>query len=248
MLQAILIDDEPRNNRILKKMLEQFCSRVQVLGEATGAAEAQALLRTASPDIVFLDIQMPGQDGFALLDHFPGATFEVIFVTAFDNYALKAIRYCALDYLVKPVNIEALQKAVQRAEEKMNMKNTRIQIETLLANLQKPAALQKLALPSKGGLVFITVSDIQRLESSKGYTYFYLRNGQKLLSSRNMKEYEDLLPTDIFFRVHHAHLVNLDCIKKYHRGRGGYLEMEDGASVEVAARRKDAFLQRLHAG
>jgi two-component system, LytTR family, response regulator len=248
MLQAILIDDEPKNNRILKKMLEQFCPQVQVTGQANNSAAAKELLLHAKPDLVFLDIQMPGQDGFALLDGFPGASFEIIFVTAFDNYALKAIKYCTLDYLLKPVNIAALQLAVKRAGEKQKMKNTSMQIEQLLVNLQKPAAMQKLALPSKEGLVFITVSDILRLESSKGYTYFHLRNGQKLLTSKNMKEYEDLLPADMFFRVHHTHLVNLNCIKKYHRGRGGYLEMEDGTAVELATRRKEAFLQRLHTG
>jgi two-component system, LytTR family, response regulator len=248
MLQAILIDDEPKNNRILKGMLEQFCPQVQVIGQASNVATAMPLLQQHAPDLIFLDIRMPGQDGFALLDALPAATFDVIFVTAFDHYALKAIRYCALDYLLKPINITILQQAVKRAEAKQQLKNTRVQLEHLLANLQKPAAQQKLALPSKEGLQFITVSDILRLESNKGYTFFHLRNGHKILSARNISEYEALLPMDIFFRAHHSHLVNLHGIKKYHRGRGGYLEMEDGSTVELAIRRKEAFLQRFKAG
>lgn len=248
MLQAILIDDEPKNNRILKGMLEQFCPQVQVVGQANNTAAAQLLLQQVVPDLVFLDIQMPGEDGFALLDTFPSAAFDIIFVTAFDNYALKAIRYCALDYLLKPLNIAALQAAVKRAEEKQQLKKTHVQIEHLMANLQKPAAQQKLALPSKEGLVFITVSDIVRLESNKGYTFIYLQNGQKVLSARNIAEYEALLPMEMFFRAHHAHLINLNRVKKYHRGRGGYLEMEDGSTVELAIRRKEAFLQRFQVG
>jgi two-component system, LytTR family, response regulator len=170
----------------------------------------------------------------------------VIFITAFDEYSLKAIKYSALDYLLKPVNIEELKVAVLKAEERIAARNTDSRIENLLYNLRKPQPdLQKIALPSKEGYIFILLTDIIRCESKTGYTTFYVDGMDKIVSSRNIKEYEPLLPTEIFFRIHNSHIINLNHVKKYHRGRGGYIEMDDGAMIEVATRRKDEFLARF---
>jgi two-component system LytT family response regulator len=246
MIRTVLIDDEPKNNRVLRMMLEEFCPEVTIVGEADNATDGVTLIREMKPELVFLDIEMPHGNGFDLLDQLKPVRFEVIFITAFNEYSLKAIKYSALDYLLKPVNIEELKIAVQKAAEKVAARNTDSRIENLLYNLRKPQSdLQKIALPSKEGYIFILLTDIIRCESKTGYTTFYVDGMDKIVSSRNIKEYEPLLPTDIFFRIHNSHIINLNHVKKYHRGRGGYIEMDDGAMIEVATRRKDEFLARF---
>jgi two-component system LytT family response regulator len=246
MIRTVLIDDEPKNNRVLKMMLEEFCPEVTIIGQADNAPDGITLIRELRPDLVFLDIEMPHGNGFDLLDQLKPIRFEVVFITAFNEYSLKAIKYSALDYLLKPVNIEELKQAVQKAVDRMANRNTNERIENLLYNLRKPQQdLQKIALPSKEGYIFILLADIIRCESKTGYTTFYVDGIEKIISSRNIKEYEPLLPTDIFFRIHNSHIINLNHVKKYHRGRGGYIEMDDGALIEVATRRKDEFLARF---
>ncbi len=246
MIRALLIDDEPKNNRILKLMLEEFCPQVEVEGQADNAEEGVKLIQDTEPDLVFLDIEMPYGSGFDLLDKLKPVSFEIIFITAFNNYSLKAIKYSALDYLLKPVNIDELIAAVGKASEKVATRNTNARIENLLYNLKRPQqGLQKIALPSKEGYVFVSITDIIRCESKGGYTTFFIKDMEKIVSSKNIKEYEPLLTDDTFFRIHNSHIVNLNHVKKYHRGRGGYLEMEDGALIEVATRRKDELMARF---
>lgn len=246
MIRAVLIDDEPKNNRILNMMLGEFCPNVSVEGQADNLTDAVSLILEVKPDLVFLDIEMPNGSGFDLLDQLKPAHFDVVFITAFNDYSLKAIKYSALDYLLKPVNIEELQVAVSKAAERVAARTVNTRIENLLYNLKKPQAdLQKLALPSQEGYVFVMLTDIIRCESKSGYTTFYMKDDAKLLSSRNIKEYESMLPADIFFRIHNSHIVNLNFIRRYHRGRGGLLEMEDGALIEVATRRKEELLARF---
>jgi two-component system, LytTR family, response regulator len=170
---------------------------------------------------------MPYGNAFDLLDKLTPFSFEIIFITAFNEYALKAFRYSALDYLPKPVNIHELKIAVERAEKRVNSKNINSQLTNLLQNLHKKnEAVHKIALPSKEGLLLIAIEDIFRCEASGSYTYIYTRNEGKHISSKSNKEYDELLPDDIFFRVHHSHIVNLKEIKKYHCGKGGYVEMK----------------------
>lgn len=246
MIRAILIDDEPKNNRILKLMLEEFCPDVLIEGQADNAADGANLIKEVEPDLVFLDIEMPYGSGFDLLDQLKPVSFEIIFITAFNNYSLKAIKYSALDYLLKPVNIDELVAAVAKASEKVTSRHVNARIENLLYNLKRPqAGVQKIALPSKEGYVFVLLTDIIRCESKSGYTTFYVKDMEKIISSRSIKDYEPLLTNDIFFRIHNSHIVNLNCIKKYHRGRGGYIEMEDGTMIEVATRRKDELMARF---
>lgn len=246
MIRAILIDDEPKNNRILKLMLEEFCPGVLVAGQADNAEEGANLIRETGPDLVFLDIEMPFGSGFDLLDKLKPLNFEIIFITAFNNYSLKAIKYSALDYLLKPVNIDELIAAVAKASEKLSSRNINARIEHLLSDLKRQQqGVQKIALPSKEGYVFISLPDIIRCESKNSYTTFYVKGMEKIISSKNIKEYEPLLTDDIFFRIHNSHIVNLNHVKKYHRGRGGYIEMEDGTMLEVATRRKDELMAKF---
>ncbi|WP_118976633.1 LytR/AlgR family response regulator transcription factor [Taibaiella koreensis] len=245
MIKTILVDDEPSNSEVLARILEQYCPSVAVAGSCLDITDAARLIKELEPQLIFLDIQMPNGSGFDLLDKMRNKHIEVIFVSAYDNFLLQAIRYSALDYILKPVSVPELVAAVQRAEERLASKSVTRQLELLLSNIQQPAQAQKIAIPSNEGYVFISVADIIRLEAKGAYTEVFIVNGKSYLVSRNIKEYEQLLPVSMFSRVHHAHLVNLQFIKMYHRGRGGYIEMENGVAIEVSVRRKEAFLARF---
>jgi two-component system LytT family response regulator len=246
MINYILIDDEPKNIRLLKKMLGEFCPTAHFAGSATNSREGEDLILKARPELVFLDVLLSNENAFDFLDRLLPVNFEVIFVTAFDDYTLRAFRYAALDYLLKPVNIRELITAVDKAAEKIHLTNTNRQLHSLLANLRQPdAASHKLALPNMDSLNFISVDDIIRCQADGGYTVFFMKNGDKILSTKPIKEYEILLPPDTFLRIHHSHIVNLKYVKKYHKGRGGYIEMDGKVTIEVSVRRKQEFLGRF---
>jgi len=246
MINAVIIDDERGNIRVLKELLQEYCWNITILGEAGQADEAYTLIREVQPELVFLDVEMPYGNGFDLLDKLMPIDFEVIFVTAFNDYTLKAFRYSALDYLLKPVNLKELRGAVQKAGERLQMKRSNLQLNNLLSNLRQPdPAAIKLAIPGTESISFIRFDDIIRIQAEGGYSCFHMKDGQKLTSSKSIKEYEDILPVSLFIRVHNSHIVNLGCIRKYHRGRGGYVEMDDGQMIEVASRRKDKFLASI---
>jgi two-component system LytT family response regulator len=246
MIDYVLIDDEPKNVKILRGMLDEFCVNIQFAGAASGVEDGEALIRRAQPRLVFLDIQLSHENAFDLLDRLMPISFEVIFVTAYNEYALKAFRYSALDYLLKPVNIQELCTAVARATEHVRLRNVNRQMQTLLANLRTPEATSyKLAIPDADSLSFISVAEIIRCEASGGYTHFFMTNGEKLLSTKTIGEYEELLPPDVFMRIHSKHIINIQHIKKYNKGRGGFVEMEGSFMIEVSARRKAEFLSRF---
>jgi len=243
MINAIIVDDEPKNRRILKGLLQDFCPGVKITDEASNAEEAIKVLENNNPDLVFLDIEMPYGNAFDLLDKVKPVDFEIIFVTAFDEYTLKAFRYSALDYLLKPVNIDDLKTAVEKAISKVNLKNINQQLNNLLFNLNKGSdAPARIAIHTQDGLTFVSISEIIRCEAKGNYTYIYTTDLQKHVTTKNIKAYEDLLPSNIFFRIHHSHIINVGFVKKYHKGRGGVVEMSDGTMIEVATRRKNEFL------
>jgi len=246
MIKALIVDDEPKRIRILKNLLEEFCPQVEICGEAENTETAISLIEEQEPDLVFLDIEMPYGNAFDMLDKLMPVTFEIIFITAFDEYTLKAFKYSALDYLLKPVNIDELKEAVAKAETRLQHKNTNHQLQNLLYNLKRGnAALQKIALPFKDTLVFIPVNSIIRCEANGGYCNIFTNDGQKFLGTKTIKKYEEILPADLFYRIHNSHLINLNYVRKYLKGRGGFIEMDDGAVIEVASRRKDEFLARF---
>ncbi len=246
MINALIVDDEPKNIRILQGLLKESSPDVRIVGEAVSAETAMPLIAETRPDLVFLDIEMPHGNAFDLLDKIMPIDFEIIFITAFDAYTLKAFKYSALDYLLKPVSIDELKTAVQKAKERIRVKNINVQLQNLMFNINKPnSSLQKIALPNNEGLIFVQLSEIIRFEAKGGYTYVYSTDNQKYVSSRIIKEYEEILPADIFFRIQNSHIINLNFVKKYHKGRGGLIEMNDNAIIEVATRRKDEFLARF---
>lgn len=245
MTKSILVDDEQVNSDILSEILKQYCPSIELCGMADDIDKGEQLIQEIQPDLIFLDIQMNGGSGFDLLDRLQGKKIEVIFVTAYDNFLLKAIRYSALDYIMKPVNIPDLISAVKRAEERVFKQAVNGQLELLLANIKQPSPIQRIAIPYKDEYIFVPISDIIRMEAKGAYTEIFVSGKKSYLVSRNIKEYEDTLPHTAFCRIHHSHLINLEYIKTYHKGRGGYIEMLSGDTIEVSVRRKEDFLNRF---
>ncbi|SHG89851.1 LytR/AlgR family response regulator transcription factor [Flagellimonas flava] len=248
-IKAIIVDDEARHHETLGKMLGNFCPEIEILGNAQNVSEAVSLIMDKSPQIIFLDIEMPGGNGFTLFDHFEEPPFEVIFTTAHDLYAINAIKYAALDYLMKPINIRELQDAVARAAKVINKKGVTVsseKINVLKSNLKlEDQRFTKIALPSSDGIDFIEAEAIIRAEAERSYSNFYLQSGKKILVSKPLKEYEALLEQCNFFRVHKSHMINLTHLEKYVKGKGGYVIMKDGSHVDVSVRKKDDLLNRL---
>jgi len=246
MIKAVIVDDEPNNVIILEGMIKEFCPEVSITGKADNAQKAEALISETKPDLVFLDIEMPYGSGFDMLDRLRPVRFEVIFVTAFNEYALRAFRYSALDYLLKPININELQEAVGKAGKNIQLKNFDQRLDGFMQDMKKLSFdMSRIGLPGKNGIVFVQLSDVMRFEANRGYTRIYIKNQREIISSKNISEYEEILPGNKFYRVHHSHLINLSYVTGYQRGRGGFLEMEGGDVIEVAVRRKDELMVRL---
>lgn len=246
MIKTVLIDDEPNNINTLQQLLLRYCPIVEIAGTADSAKTGAELIAATQPDLVFLDIEMPYGNAFDLLNSVSPITFEIVFVTAFDNYAINAIKYSALDYLLKPVNIKDLQAAVQKAASKLDTKNIHKRIDTLFYNIYTPKnSFQRLALPTLDGLVFVNTEDCIRLEAKSNYTVIHFKNGSMVTISKTLKEFEDILSKEQFSRIHHSHIINHFFVKKYHRGRGGYIEMQDGTTIEVSIRKRDEFLAKF---
>jgi two-component system LytT family response regulator len=246
MIRTILVDDEIDSIRVLQRLLETYCPQVTIAGTAGGVNTALPLIREIKPDLVLLDIEMAQGNAFDLLNQLQPLDFQVIFVTAFDNYAIRAFKYSAVDYLLKPVDIDDLRKAIDRVHEKPKSQDVVQQMKILLENVgMLQLSQQKMAIPTITGLIFIPVQDILRFEANGNYTSIYLSNGEPIVATRTIKDYEEVLPEAIFCRIHNSHIINLSKIQKYQKGRGGSVIMEDGSIIEVASRRREEFLRRL---
>lgn len=248
MLKAIIVDDESRSIETLNSILQQFCAdEVIVVGTAASVDEAQQLIKNQQPQIVFLDIEMPHASGFDLLEKFPKPNFEVIFTTGFDRYAVTAIKFSALDYLLKPLNIDDVKEAIAKAKTRIENKNFHQDLEHLINNLRHPRDKNnKIPISVVNGFQFVPVNTIVYCEADDDYTYIHLTDNQKLTVSKNIKEFEDILANYDFFRIHHSYLVNRDYIKKYVKGEGGTILTEQGNELPVSRRRKQEFLEWLN--
>lgn len=244
MLKAIIIDDELKGRIALRQKIADYCPGVEVAGEAATAEEGIEVIRRLQPQIVFLDIEMPGMNGFEMLKAIDQQNFHLIFTTAYDQYALKAFRFAAFDYLLKPVDIEELRQAVSRVMQQ-SQHQTPQKIEALEENLRAGTMLTKIAVPSSNGLFFYNLSDIVCLEAQSNYTVIHFLSDPKLVASRTLKEFEELLPPDSFFRAHHSYIINLHYIKRYIRGDGGQIEMQNGKYIDLARRKKELFLSLI---
>jgi two-component system LytT family response regulator len=246
MIRTVLIDDETDSIRVLQKLLETYCPQVEVVGTAEGVETGLAIIQEVRPDLLFLDIEMTRGNAFDLLNQLRPLTFQVIFVTAFDNYAIRAFKYSVVDYLLKPVDIDELVNAISRVAERSKQRNIVDQMQLFLDNMGTYSlAQQKMAVPTLDGLIFINLKEVVRLEAKSNYTQINLENGEMLMATRTIKDYEDILPETLFCRIHNSHIINLQKIEKYHKGRGGYVVLEDGSEIEVAIRRRQEFLRRL---
>lgn len=246
MLTAIIIDDESSSRNALKQKLANYCPQVQVIAECEDGEEGIKNIEDKRPDIIFLDVEMPRMNGFTMLQQLRNRNFELVFITAYDHYAIKAIRFSALDYLVKPVEVEDLKVAVQKAEEKRKQFAGNERLELLLQNLvSEKREQQRIAIPSMDGLQFINLSDIIYLEAQSNYTLFYLQNASKLTVSKTLKDFEELLPPGVFIRIHHSYIINKTAVDKYIKGEGGQVVMHNGAVLDVARRKKEEFMKAI---
>lgn len=248
MIKAVIVDDEPNCCEILATLLERYCPQVKVADICYSGEMAIASIIDVNPDIVFLDIEMPNMNGFELLEKLQSVNFKLIFTTSYDQYAIKAIRFSALDYLLKPIDREELQNAVKKAMQSLERPMPQ-QFEVLLQKINKTGnGNQKIALPTMEGLQLIAIDSIISCASERNYTTLYLKEKKKMMISRPLKEMEELLEDYSFLRVHHSYLVNLKEISKYIRGEGGYLIMSDGSTVDISRSKKELLISKLQDG
>lgn len=246
-IRSILVDDEPRGLTSLSKLLQLNCPEVQVISCCSSAEEAARKIEELKPDLVFLDVAMPGRNGFDLLAEMKEIHFEIIFVTAYNTYMTQAFRYSAVDYLLKPVEDELLIESVKRAAKRVGQKSETIPVETFLHNLKNTGNAQKLKLciHSLKGFQVVDIKDIIYCEASSNYTNFHFVNRSLICASRPIHEYEALLEDSQFVRVHKSYLVNIEYIKEYIRGEGGSVVLTGGQEVEVSRRKKEVLMRKM---
>ncbi len=246
MLTAIIIDDETSSRNSLRQKLTRYCSGIVIIGECENGEEGIKSIEEKKPDIIFLDVEMPRMNGFTMLQHLANKNFEVIFITAFEHYAIKAIKVSALDYLVKPVEIEDLKNAVEKATQKRKLSSGNERLELLLQNLMtEKNELHRIAIPSMEGLQFVETGHIIYLEANSNYTCFYLINNTKITVAKTLKDFEELLPTSVFMRIHHSYIINKNLVKKYIKGEGGQVIMCNDVVLDVARRKKEEFMRAM---
>lgn len=245
MITCVIVDDEQQNISILKKLLARYCPDVNLIGEAVSSGTALELIRKQQPQLVFLDVEMPDMDAFELLSQLTPFHFECILVTAYDRYAVKAFAYNALHYLLKPVDIDELRLAVQKAVARIMEKDVSRRIDDLKERAESNQMTAKIALPTSNGLVFYAINDIVCCGARNTYTLFEFVSDKELLVSGTLKEFEEKLPAGIFCRVHNSYLINMNHVTRYIKGKGGQVKMINGKIVDVSLRKRDEFLSRL---
>jgi two-component system LytT family response regulator len=246
-MRAIIVDDEPDGIRTLNKMLAINCKEVEVVAVCTNANEAKQKIKELTPELIFLDIQMPGKSGFELLAELDTDHMEIIFVTAHNQYMLQALQFSATDYLLKPIDEDRLTEAIQRVEKRQLEKGNSKNVEALLYNLQKAGSPKemKLCIPTFKGFAILKLEDIILCEAEKNYTIIHLKDKKPIIVSRPLLEYENILEGTTFLRIHRTFLINLQHVMEYHRGEGGVIIMSNGTEVEISRRKKDMFLTKI---
>jgi two-component system LytT family response regulator len=244
-LKAIIVDDERSSLQNLQQKLAEFCPDISVIASAEKPEDAILLIRQHKPDVIFLDIEMPRMSGLRMLDELTDYAGEIIFTTAYNHYAVDAIRISAFDYLVKPVSITDLQNAVARLV-KYKQNETKERLDILRNSLTESKSQEdKIAVPTSEGMEFIQIKNIVHIESSSNYCKIFFADGKSMLVTKLLKDFEDILLPYKFYRVHNSHLINLFYIKKYIRGDGGQVVMQDDTYIDVARRKKDEFLRLI---
>lgn len=239
---TILVDDESKSRTALRSFLTKYCPTIEIVGEAEGVKTGLEKIAELNPDVVFLDIEMNDGTGFDLIEQLPKATCEIIFVTAFNQYAIKAFRYSAIDYLLKPVNPEELVQAIAKLSDEGRISQIEQKLEALMSN---KTSLQKIAIPSMEGIRLEEVDNILYCESDNYYTIIHLINGEKIVVSKTLKEYDKMLSEDGFLRIHQKYLVKVSEIKTYSKSDGGFITLNDGTHLTVSRRKKDDLVKLL---
>ncbi|OUS02742.1 hypothetical protein A9Q86_02715 [Flavobacteriales bacterium 33_180_T64] len=242
MIKTLIVDDEQHCIDRIKKLIDDYGENLQIIATCNTVEDALKTTKKLRPDLVFLDIEIHDKTGFDFLEHLGAFNFNVIFTTAFDNYAIKAFKYSAMDYLLKPIDNDDFIGAIKRLEKRLTPLDTELQIKMLLNNLQKEDHKKMIRIPTSTGFEVLEIKDIVHCEADTSYTHIYTKNN-KILVSKPIKHFEDLLSDANFFRIHNSHLVNIDHIKKYTKGKGGYVTMSNNANIDVSTRRKEEFLK-----
>lgn len=247
-LKAIIVEDEEKSLAVLSYLLQRHVSdRIVLVNSFNSSLRAKNYLDTHQVDLVFLDIQMPGMDGFELLDSISEIDFDVIFTTAFNNYATKAFRYFAIDYLLKPIIPEELIEAVGRIDARQRFRYGKQDLARIFKAINdREDEFSRLAVPTKAGVEFIQMDTVLRLEADGNYTYIFLNDGKKIYTSKTLKFFELLLPETKFYRPHQSHIINISGMQKYVKSDGGYIVMSDGAHVSLARSKRQEFSERFY--
>jgi len=244
LFKAIIIEDEAKGLNNLKNLLKEHCPQVNIIGDAGSISEGAALLEEESPDMAFLDISLPDGLVFQLLNQIRPIDFEVIFVTAYEEYAVKACEYSSIGYILKPIDPDALKEAVARINLRQNSEVEK-RLDLFNSYYNNPNAFTKMSISALDGIYFVNIADIVRFEAEDNYTHIYLKSGERITASKTIKAYEDLLAPFNFYRVHKRHVINLNFMRKFVKGDGGYLVMDDDIQIEVSRRRRPAFMERM---
>ncbi|MCA6435278.1 MAG: LytR/AlgR family response regulator transcription factor [Bacteroidota bacterium] len=246
MIKTLVVEDESKSRSMLLTMIQKVNPNLQIVGEANNVKDGVEKIKTLKPDLVFLDVSMPDGTGFDLLEQVQGQKFDLIFATASDQHAIKAIKYSACDYLLKPIDIDELKIAIDKVLEKKSGSPNMDNLNFLIQQLKKADDnFQKITLPTGNAYEIVAIKDIIRCEADASYTTFYLLDKRKIMVSFGLKHYEELLPSNEFIRVHHQHLINMNHVVRYLKEDGGYAVMVDGSKIELSRRKKDHFLEKL---
>jgi two-component system LytT family response regulator len=246
VIKAVIVEDEINGLNNLKNLLNQHCEGVEVIGEATSVAEGVTLLSDSSikPDVAFLDISLPDGLVFKLLNQIRPINFEIIFVTAYEEYAIRACDYSSIAYILKPIDPDALKVAVSRIVLKRQNEMDR-RLELFTNHYNNPNAFTKMSISAVDGIYFVSIKDILRFEAEDNYTHIFLSNGDRITASKTIKSYEEMLAPYNFYRVHKRHVINLNYMRKFVKGEGGFVIMDDKMEIEVSRRRRPAFMEQL---
>jgi two-component system LytT family response regulator len=247
MIKAAVIDDEMMARETITEMINLYCPDVEIVGQAENVKNGVSLIQTTRPDVLLLDIQLTDGTGFDILKQLNHFTYKVIFITAYEDYALKAIKFSALDYVLKPVDPNDLIAAVEKAKESVEEKNNSVKLQALLNNINSlPNGMKKIVLKTANNVHLINLNDIIRCQSDKNYTHFHIRDHEVVVVSKTLKEFDDILSDLKFFRVHQSHLINMIHVKRYEKSDGGYVVMSDGSIVPVSFRKKDELMKQFN--
>ena len=238
-MRTVIIDDEEKSRKTIKNFIAKYAPELMVLGEADGVETGIELIESIQPELVFLDVQMGDGTGFDLLGRLQFDDFKLIFCTSYEHYAVKAFRFSALDFILKPIDPDIFKSAIERVKKSNDNKSCR----NVLAQNEKN--LTQLALRSAEKITIINLNDIVRCESSINYTQFIMSDGSKIMVTKTLKEYDELLAPHGFIRIHKSHLVNMNAIVRYIKGDGGWIELTDGVKIEVSRRKKDILLEAI---